>query len=48
MTTMGQNLVKLLDFRGEFRQETAKIRQPPVARYALDGLISKDEQSGVF
>src|SRR5262245_43112125 len=44
MTTITQGLVKLLYFPGGFRQGIAKIRQTLIAQYALDDLVSKDEQ----
>lgn len=44
MTTITQGLVKLLYFPGGFKQGIAKIRQTLIAQYALDALVSKDEQ----
>jgi membrane carboxypeptidase/penicillin-binding protein len=48
MTTMTQGLVKLLYFPGGFEQGIAKIRQTLIAEYALDALVSKDEQLELF
>lgn len=44
MTTITQALVKLLYFPDGFNKGVAKIRQTLIARYALDPLISKNEQ----
>jgi membrane carboxypeptidase/penicillin-binding protein len=44
MTTITQGLAKLLYFPGGFQQGIAKVRQTLVAEYALDDLVSKDEQ----
>jgi membrane peptidoglycan carboxypeptidase len=44
MTTITQGLVKLLYFPGGFKQGIAKVRQTLIAQYALDALVSKDEQ----
>lgn len=48
MTTITQGLVKLLYFPGGFRQGIAKIRQTLIAEYALDDLVSKDEQLELY
>lgn len=48
MTTITQGLVKLLYFPEGFRQGIAKIRQTLIAQYALDALVSKDEQMHLF
>jgi len=48
MTTLTQALVKLLYFPDGFRQGVAKIRQTLIAEYALDALVSKDEQLRLF
>lgn len=48
MTTITQGLAKLLYFPGGFQQGIAKIRQTLVAQYALDDLISKDEQLELY
>ncbi len=48
MTTITQGLVKLLYFPGGFRQGIAKIRQTVIAEYALDDLVSKDEQLELY
>ncbi|WP_321495056.1 biosynthetic peptidoglycan transglycosylase [uncultured Desulfobacter sp.] len=48
MTTITQGLVKLLYFPEGFRQGIAKIRQTLIAQYALDALVSKDEQMRLF
>jgi len=44
MTTITQGLVKLLYFPEGFQQGLAKIRQTLIAHYALDDLVSKDDQ----
>jgi len=44
MTTITQGLVKLLYFPDGFQQGIAKTRQTLLAQYALDALVSKDEQ----
>ena len=44
MTTITQGLVKLLYFPGGFEPGLAKIRQSLIAQYALDALVSKNEQ----
>lgn len=48
MTTMTQGLVKLLYFPDGFHPGIAKIRQTLIAQYALDALVSKDEQLLLF
>lgn len=48
MTTITQGLAKLLYFPGGFRQGIAKIRQTVIAEYALDELVSKDEQLELY
>lgn len=48
MTTITQGLAKLLYFPGGFRQGIAKIRQTLIAEYALDHLVSKDEQLELY
>lgn len=48
MTTITQGLAKLLYYPGGFQQGIAKIRQTLVAEYALDNLISKDEQLELY
>jgi hypothetical protein len=48
MTTITQGLVKLLYYPDGFQQGIAKIRQTLIARYALDDLVSKDDQLLLF
>jgi membrane carboxypeptidase/penicillin-binding protein len=48
MTTITQGLVKLLYFPKGFRQGIAKIRQTLIAQYALDELVSKDQQLTLY
>jgi membrane peptidoglycan carboxypeptidase len=48
MTTLTQGLVKLLYFPDGFRPGIAKFRQTLIAHYALDALISKDDQLLLF
>jgi membrane peptidoglycan carboxypeptidase len=48
MTTITQGLVKQLYFPEGFQQGVSKIRQTLIARYALDDLVSKDEQLQLF
>ncbi|MBU1722961.1 MAG: transglycosylase domain-containing protein [Gammaproteobacteria bacterium] len=48
MTTITQGLVKQLYFPQGFRPGIAKIRQTLIAQYALDSLVSKDEQLRLF
>ncbi len=48
MTTITQGLVKWLYFPDGFRPGFAKIRQTLIAHYALDPLVSKDEQLRLF
>lgn len=47
-TTITQGLVKLLYFPEGFKAGIAKIRQTLIAEYALDALISKDEQLTLY
>jgi membrane peptidoglycan carboxypeptidase len=48
MTTLTQGLVKQLYFPAGFRQGVPKIRQTLIAQYALDALVSKDDQIELF
>lgn len=48
MTTITQGLVKQLYFPEGFQPGIAKIRQTLIAQYALDALISKEEQLLLF
>ena len=48
MTTITQGLVKVLYFPRGFKQGIAKIRQTVIAQYALDPLVSKDDQLHLF
>jgi membrane carboxypeptidase/penicillin-binding protein len=48
MTTITQGLAKILYFPGGFEQGIAKIRQTLIAEYALDDLVSKDEQLELY
>jgi len=48
MTTITQGLTKLLYFPGGFHKGIAKIRQTLIAEYALDQLVSKDEQLELY
>jgi membrane carboxypeptidase/penicillin-binding protein len=48
MTTITQGLVKQLYFPDGFQQGVSKVRQTLIARYALDALVSKDEQLQLF
>lgn len=48
MTTLTQSLVKQLYFPEGFKQGIAKIRQTLIAQYALDDMVSKDEQLELF
>ncbi len=48
MTTITQGLAKLLYFPGRFRQGIGKIRQTLIAEYALDDMVSKDEQLELY
>jgi membrane carboxypeptidase/penicillin-binding protein PbpC len=48
MTTITQGLVKLIYFPEGFHQGIAKIRQTLIAQYALDSLVSKDDQLLLF
>lgn len=47
LTTITQSLVKVLYFE-KFQPGLAKIKQTLIARYALDPLLGKDEQLGLF
>lgn len=48
MTTITQGLVKLMYFPGGFKKGIAKIRQTLIAQYALDALVSKEDQLDLF
>jgi len=48
MTTLTQGLVKLLYFPDGFRPGIAKIRQTLIAQYALDAIVSKNDQLLLF
>jgi len=48
MTTITQGLVKLLYFPDGFKQGIPKIRQTLIAQYALDALVTKEEQLDLF
>jgi membrane peptidoglycan carboxypeptidase len=48
MTTITQGLVKLIYFPNGFQKGLAKISQTLIAQYALDALVSKDEQLRLF
>jgi len=48
MTTITQGLVKMIYFPKGFKPGIAKIRQTLIAQYALDALVSKDEQLALF
>ncbi|MDR0440640.1 MAG: transglycosylase domain-containing protein [Candidatus Accumulibacter sp.] len=48
MTTLTQGLAKLLYYPNGFKPGFAKIRQTLIARYALDELVSKEEQLRLF
>ena len=48
MTTITQGLVKLIYFPGGFKQGVAKVRQTLIAQYALDPLVSKNDQMQLF
>jgi membrane peptidoglycan carboxypeptidase len=48
MTTLTQGLVKLLYFPEGFQPGIAKIRQTLIAQYALDAMVSKDDQLLLF
>ena len=48
MTTITQGLVKILYYPEGFKQGSAKIRQTLLAQYALDALVSKDQQLDLF
>ena len=48
MTTITQGLVKLMYFPDGFKQGIAKVRQTLIAQYALDSLVSKNDQMQLF
>lgn len=48
MTTITQGLVKLLYFPDGFKPGIRKIRQTLIAEYALDDLVSKQEQLELY
>ena len=48
MTTLTQGMVKQLYFPEGFRQGVRKIRQTLIARFALDPLVSKNDQLTLF
>lgn len=48
MTTITQGLVKLIYFPDGFKQGIAKVRQTLIAQYALDSLVSKNDQMQLF
>jgi membrane peptidoglycan carboxypeptidase len=48
MTTLTQGLVKLLYFPDGFRPGIAKVRQTLIAHYALDAMLSKEDQLLLF
>ena len=48
MTTLTQGLVKLLYYPNGFKQGIAKLRQSFIAKYALNSIISKDDQILLF
>lgn len=48
MTTITQGLVKLLYFPTGFQKGIAKIRQSLIAEYALDRLVSKEQQLELY
>ena len=48
MTTLTQGLVKLLYFPDGFRPGIRKLRQTLIAKYALDAIVSKDDQLLLF
>lgn len=48
MTTLTQGLVKLLYFPDGFKQGIAKLRQSLIAKYALNSIVSKDDQLLLF
>lgn len=48
MTTITQGLVKLIYFPNGFHQGIAKVRQTLIAQYALDSLVSKEDQLLLF
>jgi len=48
MTTLTQGLVKFLYYTDGFKPGIEKIRQTLIAQYALDALVSKEEQLRLF
>lgn len=48
MTTITQGLVKLIFFPNGFKRGIAKVRQTLIAQYALDSLVSKNDQLQLF
>ena len=48
MTTLTQGLVKLLYYPNGFKQGVAKLRQSLIAKYALNSIITKDDQLLLF
>lgn len=48
MTTITQGLVKLLYFPAGFERGIAKIKQTLIAEYALNELVSKDDQLELY
>jgi hypothetical protein len=48
MTTLTQGLVKLLYFPDGFHPGIAKVRQTLIAHYALDAMVSKEDQLLLF
>ena len=48
MTTLTQGLVKLLYYPNGFKPGVAKLRQSLIAKYALNSIISKDDQLLLF
>ena len=48
MTTLTQGLVKLIYFPEGFQQGIAKVRQTLIAQYALDEIVSKEDQLLLF
>lgn len=48
MTTITQGLVKIVYFPDGFDPGIDKIRQALIAQYALDALVSKDDQLALF
>lgn len=48
MTTLTQSLVKRLYFPDGFQQGISKLRQSLIAKYALNSIVSKDDQLLLF